>query len=96
MSKKYEKISVKIKDLIIEEDKLIIQSDKDNYYADIKKGSICCDILTVDKKKVLPLSYLEIDDLIILKTFGNKIKKIYINLKYSFISDSEDDDYLSD
>lgn len=96
MSKKSERISVKIKEIKLEDDKLIILSDKGDYYAEIKKGSICCDILTVDKKKVLPLSYLEVDDLIILKALQNKIKKIYINLKYSFISDSEDEEYLSE
>ena len=96
MSKKSEKKSIKIKDIIITEDQIIIKSDKEEYYSEIKKGSICCDILTLDKKKILPLSYLEIDDLIILKISGNKIKKIYINLKYSFISDSEDDNYLSE
>ena len=88
------KISCKIKDIKIDDNKLNLITDKGEYLIDIIKGSINCDIISIDTKKILPLSYLEIDDLIILKLLKNKIKKIYINLKYSFYTDSEDEDYL--
>ena len=88
------KISCKIKDIKINDNTLNLITDKGSYFIDIIKGSINCDIISIDTKKILPLSYLEIDDLIILKLLKNKIKKIYINLKYSFYTDSEDENYL--
>ena len=88
------KISCKIKDIKINDNTLNLITDKGIYFIDIIKGSISCDIISINTKKILPLSYLEIDDLIILKLLKNKIKKIYINLKYSFYTDSEDEEYL--
>jgi hypothetical protein len=47
-----------------------------------------------EKKKIVPLFYLEEGDLIKIKIIENKIKKIYINSKYKLISDSSEE-YLS-
>ena len=87
------KVSIKIKDIKIIDEKLLILDEKSEYYSPIVKGSVLCEVLTFDGK-ILPLSYLEIGDLIKMKLIKNKIIKIYINLKYSFISDSEDEQYL--
>ena len=87
------KVSIKIKDIKIIDEKLLILDENSEYYSPIVKGSVSCDVFTFDGT-ILPLSYLEIGDLIKMKLVKNKIIKIYINLKYSFISDSEDEQYL--
>ena len=45
--------------------------------------------------KILPLSYLENEDLVQLKVKENKIIKIFINLKYEFVSDSSEDEFIN-
>ena len=84
----------KIKSIILDENKLFIEFESgDKYYSKIIKGSITCKILN-EKNKIVPLFYLEEGDLIKIKILKNKIKKIYINSKYKFISDSSEE-YLS-
>lgn len=84
----------KIKSIILDENNMFIEFDSgDKYYSKIIKGSITCKILN-EKNKIVPLFYLDEGDLIKIKILKNKIKKIYINSKYKFISDSSDE-YLS-
>lgn len=84
----------KIKSIILDENKMNIEFESgDKYYSKIIKGSIMCKILN-EKNKIVPLFYLEEGDLIKIKLLENKIKKIYINSKYKFISDSSEE-YLS-
>lgn len=97
------KVSVKIKNIKIDKDKLIIETldfsrEEKKYYVDIIKGSVQCEILGPDNK-ILPLSYLENDDLIQLELDNdlmnkpNKINKIFVNFKYDFHSDSSENNY---
>jgi hypothetical protein len=94
-------ISGKIKTIIFETNKMIIELEEGNkYYSEIKKGSIRCDILN-ELNNIVPLSYLEEGDLIKLNILENiqglsKIKKIYINSKYQFMSDSSEDGYMTE
>lgn len=94
-------ISGKIKSIIFETDKMIIELEEGNkYYSEIKKGSVRCDILN-EFNNIVPLSYLEEGDLIKLKILEKlegltKIKKIYINSKYQFMSDSSEDGYITE
>lgn len=84
----------KIKSIILDENKMFIEFESgDKYYSKIIKGSVTCKILN-EKNKIVPLFYLEEGDLIKIKLLENKIKKIYINSKYKFISDSSEE-YLS-
>lgn len=84
----------KIKSIILDENKMNIEFESgDKYYSKIIKGSVTCKILN-EKNKIVPLFYLEEGDLIKIKLLENKIKKIYINSKYKFISDSSEE-YLS-
>lgn len=87
-------ISTKIKDIKFVENKIILETDKGEYYSDIIKGSISFEIRSTENK-ILPLSYLENGDLIQIKSSGNKIIKIFVNLKYDFISESSEEDYLN-
>jgi len=89
-------ISGKIKSIILDENNMFIEFESgDKYSTEIIKGSIQCTIFN-EKNKIIPLYYLENGDLIKIKILENKIKKIYINSKYQFMSDSTDDGYLSD
>ena len=84
----------KIKSIFLDENKMFIEFESgDKYYSKIIKGSVTCKILN-EKNKIVPLFYLEEGDLIKIKLLENKIKKIYINSKYKFISDSSEE-YLS-
>lgn len=90
-------ISGKIKKLCIEDKRMIIELESgDTYFSDIIKGSVSCEIFN-DLNKIVPLSYLDEGDLIKLKVLENKIKNIYINSKYQFMSDSSSEGgYLSE
>ena len=84
----------KIKSILFDKNNMYIEFDSgDKYYSKIFKGSITCKILN-EKNKIVSLFYLEEGDLIKIKILENKIKKIYINSKYKFISDSSEE-YLS-
>ena len=84
----------KIKSIILDKNNMNIEFESgDKYYSKIVKGSVTCKILN-EKKKIVPLFYLEEGDLIKIKIIENKIKKIYINSKYKLISDSSEE-YLS-
>jgi hypothetical protein len=85
----------KIKSIILNKDNMVIEFDSgDKYYSKIIKGSVKCKILN-EQNKIVPLFSLEEGDLIKIKILENKIKKIYINSKYKFISDSSEEEYLS-
>ena len=85
----------KIKSIILDKNNMFIEFESgDKYYSKIIKGSVKCKILN-EQNKIVPLFYLEEGDLIKIKILENKIKKIYINSKYKFISDSSEEDYLS-
>ena len=87
-------VSTKIKNIKLENNKLIIETYKGDYYSDIIKGSVTFKIVNLDNK-ILPLSYLENEDLVQLKVKENKIIKIFINLKYEFVSDSSEDEFIN-
>lgn len=87
-------VSTKIKNIKIENNKLIIETYNGDYYSDIIKGSVTFKIVNLDNK-ILPLSYLENEDLVQLKVKENKIIKIFINLKYDFVSDSSEDEIIN-
>jgi hypothetical protein len=86
-------ISITIKNMKIEDDKFIIESDDNSYYTNIIKGSINCSIYS-SENKIMPLSYLENGDLIKLKLKDNIINKIYVKLKYVILTESSED-YIS-
>lgn len=87
-------VSARIIDFKFDDSNFTLETDKGSFHSKIKKGCIDCEILS-NEKKILPLSYLEKNDLVQLKVDNNKILKIYINLKYEFYSDSsEDEDYF--
>jgi hypothetical protein len=88
-------ISGKIKSIILDENNMFIEFESgDKYYSEIVKGSVKCEIFN-EQNKIVPLFYLEEGDLIKMKISENKIKKIYINSKYQFMSDSSEDGYFS-
>jgi hypothetical protein len=90
MVEKY--VYTNIKDIRISNNKMIFDTDKGQYYTLIEKGSIECLIKTSCNKQV-PLSYLDIGDLVKIKIIdNNKINKIYIQSKYVLLSESSDDD----
>jgi len=86
-------ISITIKNMKIEGDKFIIESNNDLYYTNIIKGSINCTIYS-SENKIIPLSYLENGDIIKLKLKDNIINKIYVKPKYIILSESSED-YIS-
>lgn len=86
-------ISITIKNMKIEDDKFIIETDNNSYYTNIIKGSINCTIYS-SENKIIPLSYLENGDLIKLKLKDNIINKIYVKLKYVILTESSED-YIS-
>ena len=86
-------ISITIKNMKIEDDKFIIESENDSYYTTITKGSINCTIYS-SENKIMPLSCLENDDIIKLKLKDNIINKIYVKPKYIILSESSED-YIS-
>jgi hypothetical protein len=94
MSKKNDLISVIIQDIRLEPNKFILDTDKGEFYSLIVKGSVQFLIETVEKK-IVPISYLENNDLVKLKLKDNIIDKIFINTKYDIISDSSGEDYIS-
>lgn len=88
-------ISGKIKNIILNENNMFIEFETgDKYYSEIIKGTVTCEIFN-EQNKIVPLYYLEHGDLIKMKILENKIKKIYINSKYQFMSDSSEDGYLT-
>lgn len=98
MSKDYKVISRQIKDIKIEDDKFIIlvffNESEESYYSPIVKGSVLCTIETLDKK-IVPISYLENNDIIKMKIKNNIINKIYINTKFEMMTESSDEDYIN-
>jgi len=86
-------ISVVIKDIIIENDQFIIDTNNGKYYTNIIKGSINCSIQS-SENKIMPLSCLEKGDLIKIKLKDNIINKIYVKTKYIILSESSED-YIS-
>ncbi len=94
MSKKNDLLSVIIKEIKIESNKFILDTDKGEFYSLIVKGSVQCVIETVERK-IVPISYLENNDLVKLKLKDNIIDKIFINTKYDIILDSSEEDYIS-
>ena len=73
----------------------ITDENNKSYYLEIENGSINCKIITFQGKEV-GLQYLETGDFIKIKGNCEKdnlfiIKKIYINTKYDFESESSDD-----
>jgi hypothetical protein len=49
------KVSIKIKDIKIIDEKLLILDENSEYYSPIVKGSVSCDVFTFDGK-ILPFS----------------------------------------
>lgn len=98
MEKKYKNIiSTSIKNIKIDNNKFILETINGEFYAPIIKGSVLCTIETFEKK-IVPISYLENNDLIkikLIEEFSNIIEKIYINTKYDIITDSSSEDYIS-
>jgi hypothetical protein len=87
-------VSTTIKNILFEDENLILETENGNFYSRIIKGSIQCNIETFEKK-IVPLSYLEKGDLIKMKIKNNIIIKIYINTKFEVISESSAEDYIS-
>jgi hypothetical protein len=91
--KKSDIISGTIKNISVENDKFTIETNNGIYYTNIIKGSINCNIQSSEKKTV-PLSQLDIGDLIKIKLKDNLIHKIYVKTKYIILSESSED-YIS-
>lgn len=87
-------VSTTIKNIKFEDNLFILETAHGTYSCKIIKGSVLCSIETLDKK-IVPLSYLENNDLVKLKLKDNNIEKIYINTKYDIISDCSSEDYIS-
>jgi hypothetical protein len=87
-------VSTTIKNILFEDENLILETENGIFYSPIIKGSIQCNIETFEKK-IVPLSYLEKGDLIKMKIKNNIIIKIYINTKFEFISESSEEYYIS-
>jgi hypothetical protein len=83
-------ISITIKNMKIENDKFIIETDTESYYTKIINGSIKCTIYS-SENKIMPLSYLENGDLIKIKLKDNIINKIYVKPKYVILTESSED-----
>ena len=95
MEKKYKNIiSTIIKNIKIENDRFILETNSGDFSCGIVKGSVLCTIET-HEKKIVPISYLENNDLIKIKIVNNNIEKIYVNTKYEIISESSSEDYIS-
>ena len=86
-------ISGTIKNISVENDKFTIETNNGIYYTNIIKGSINCNIQS-SEKKIVPLSQLDIGDLIKIKLKDNLIHKIYVKTKYIILSESSED-YIS-
>ena len=87
-------ISTTITNIKFKDDQFILETLHGVYSCKIIKGSVLCSIETLDKK-IVPLSYLENNDLVKIKLKDNNIEKIYINTKYDIISDCSSEDYIS-
>ena len=83
-------ISITIKNMKIENDKFIIETDTESYYTKIINGSINCTIYS-SENKIMPLSCLENGDLIKIKLKDNIINKIYVKPKYVILTESSED-----
>ena len=84
----------KIKSIVLDKNKMFIKFETgEQYYSKIIKGSVKCKILN-EQNKIVSLFYLKEEDLIKIEISENIIKKIYINSKYKFISDSSEEEYL--
>ena len=74
--------------------KLNVENDKNEYILNVKDGTVTADILNSNKQMV-GLRYLEDGDLVKIKGIKKSdkiiIKKIYIETKYSFDSESSED-----
>ena len=98
--KKYKNIiSTIIINIKLEDNKFILETTNGNFSCPIIKGSVMCTIETFEKK-IVPISYLENNDLVKIKIikigdFSNNIEKIYINTKYDIISETSNEDYVS-
>jgi hypothetical protein len=86
-------ISGTIKNISVENDKFTIETNNGIYYTNIIKGSINCSIES-SEKKIIPLSQLDVGDLIKIKLKHNLINKIYVKTKYIILSESSED-YIS-
>ena len=79
---------------MITENKYIIYDMNDNkYIADIHMGSVLINIYD-RHDNIYNLSYLCDNDKINLEMENDKIKNIFVNIKYNFISDSDSDNEL--
>ena len=87
-------VSTTIKNILFDDENLILETENGKFYSPIIKGSIQCNIETFEKK-IVPLSYLEKGDLIKMKIKNNIIIKIYVNTKFEVISESSAEDYIS-
>ena len=87
-------VSTTIKNILFDDENLILETENGKFYSPIIKGSIQCNIETFEKK-IVPLSYLEKGDLIKIKIKNNIILKIFINTKFEVISESSEEDYIS-
>jgi|688.fasta_scaffold2323436_2 hypothetical protein len=85
----------KIKSIVLDKNKMFINFETgEQYYSKIIKGSVKCKILN-EQNKIVSLFYLKEEDLIKIEISENIIKKIYITSRYQFISDSSEEEYLS-
>lgn len=90
------KKTIIIKSFIVNNGELIITDQKNNeYYLITKDGTVNTIIRNKDKEEV-GINYLEENDIIVIYGYelkSNKfiIKKIYIETKYKFNSESSDD-----
>ena len=95
MNKEYINEKIKIESLDLEDNKFKITNKEEKYYLEINNGSV--DVIVKNNEgDEVGFKYLEIGDKIKIKGYKNKenkiiIKKIYINTKYLFNSESSDD-----
>jgi hypothetical protein len=85
-----EQITTKIQKIEILDDKIIIKTIKGDFYASIIKGSVQFDIYN-NEKRIMPLTYIEEEDIIKIKHKDRKIMRIYVNTKYEILSESSEE-----
>ena len=85
-----EQITTKIQKIEILDDKIIIKTINGDFYASIIKGSVQFDIYN-NEKRIMPLTYIEEEDIIKIKHKDRKIIRIYVNTKYEILSESSEE-----